>query len=233
MVLGFKNALEKSYELFISPLAGPPARLPHIVLVIALLAVMLLGIRFFWVPRNLHAIAYEDPRRKGNRPRRLTMYHFPITLVHAVLFFCVCQAWVEIVTSDAHTTSPTAHHLAVIFIKLFAALLLLNGLWLLATFPLDRAKPETRWGVSNVVFAMIAFVGVACATPLFHKATDTLLLSAALLFLVNGAFDLLLAGKAYMVFPVASPSIRPPAQRVARSFRVPASEAQPPPPQQD
>ena len=216
IVLGFKNALEKSYELVISPFEGPPARLPHAVLVIALLAIMLLGSRFFWVPRNLHAFAYESPRRTGSRPRRLTMYHFPITLAHAVLFFCVCQAWVEIVKSEAHTTSPMAHDLVIRFIELFAALLLLNGVWLLATFRLDRKKPETRWGISNVVFALLIFLGVAIATSLFHKATDTLLLTAALLFLLNGVLDVLMAGKAYMVFPTApqppSPPPSPPCQ---------------------
>jgi len=201
MVLGFKNALEKSYELFLAPFAGPPARLPHEVLLIALLAIMLLGSRFFWVPRNLHALAYGEPRCTANRSRRLTMFHFPITLIHAVLFYCICQAWVEIVTSRAVTTSPAAHHLAIRFVELFASLLLLNGIWLLATFPFDRAKPETRWGLSNVVFAAVALVGVALANELFHKSTDTLIITASVLFLANGVLDVIMAGKAYMVFP--------------------------------
>jgi hypothetical protein len=202
MVLGFKNALEKSYELFIAPFGGPPAGLPHAVLLLALLAIMLLGSRFFWVPRNLHALAYDTPRRTENRPRRLTIFHFPMTLIHAVLFYCICQAWVEMVKSDAGAGSATAHHLAIRFVELFAALLLLNGVWLLATFQFNLAKPETRWGLSNVIFSAIVLIGVAVATPTFHKSSAALLITASILFLANGMLDVIAAGKAYMVFPI-------------------------------
>ncbi len=209
MVLGFKKALERSYELFISPLGGgPSAALPHYALLIALLAVMLLGSRFFWVPRNLHAFAYETPWRPKSRPRRLTMYHFPITLIHAVLFYCVCQAWVELVESGAHAASGTAHHLVVTFIRLFAGLLLLNGLWLLATFRFGLAKPETRWGIANLVFAAVAFGGAACSSSLFHNSNGILLLAAGILFIVNGLVDVALSPEAYTVYP-APPSTGP------------------------
>jgi hypothetical protein len=201
MVLGFKNALEKSYGLFLSPLQGPPGRLPHWVLLIALVAIMLLGLRFFWVTRNLYAFVIHSPSPLERRVRWMTLVHFPITLIHALLFYCVCQAYADIVSSGATEASAAAVDLTGRFVFLFASLLLLNGLWLLITFRPSTCDAEGKWGWSNVVFAALAFLDALLVLEVFNKPPAVLAVSACALFLINSVIDLVAAADAYILFP--------------------------------
>jgi hypothetical protein len=199
MVLGFKNALEKSYALFLSPLEGPPGRLKHWVLLVALAAIMLLGLRFFFVTRNLYAFMIHSTSPLKRRVRWMTLVHFPITLLHALLFYSVCQAYADLVSSKG--TEASAVDLTGRFVFLFAALLLLNGLWLLLTFGSSGSKAEGKWGWSNVLFAGLALLDALLVLEVFHEPAAVLAVSACGLFLINGIIDLVVAADAYILFP--------------------------------
>jgi hypothetical protein len=209
MVLGFKNALEKSYQLFLSPLEGPQGRLPHPVLLVALAAIMLLGLRFFWVTRNLYAYVLK-PMKGGAKPTKanikrrmsvMTTVHFPITLLHALLFFAICEAYVDLVKSEPTLTSALAVTLTGRFVFLFAGLLLLNGVWLVCTFGLDLNTGEGRWALSNIGFALLAGLDALLVLEVFHGSVNVLALSTCGLFLVNGMLDLVVASSSYIEFP--------------------------------
>lgn len=201
MVLGFKNALEKSYSLFISPFEEPPGKLPHLVLLLALVAIMLLGLRFFWVTRNLYEFVLTPSSDIRRRMRATTLVHFPITLVHALLFFAVCQAYAEIVTRNATVSSGLAVDLVARFVFIFAGLLLLNGAWLLATFKPAKGKPESIWGYSNVLFAALAAADVWLVLDVIRAPLIALAISACAVFIVNSLIDLWRAGEWYIQFP--------------------------------
>jgi hypothetical protein len=222
MVLGFKNALEKSYSVFISPFEAPPGKLPHLVLLLALIAVMLLGLRFFWVVRNLYEFVLTPTSNIRRRLRATAILHFPITLVHALLFFAICQAYAEIVTTNATVTSALAVDLVARFVFLFAGLLFLNGAWLLATFRPDWSQPEGIWGYSNVLFAALGALNVWVVLDLIRASPTALAISACALFIVNSVIDLWFAGDSYIQFPQGA---RP------ATCRWPGAPAPPDPPQ--
>jgi hypothetical protein len=204
MVLGFKNALERSYGVFVSPLEGPQGGLPHPVLILALAAIMLLGLRFFWVPRNLYAYVLKplsDSSKLQARMRIMTAVHFPIVLVHALLFFAVCEAYVDLVKSNASLASGLVVTLTGRFVFLFAGLLLVNGVWLLATFGVKLGTAEGRWALSNVVFGLLALLDALLVLEVFEASVGVLAISVSILFLLNGAIDLIFASKWYIEFP--------------------------------
>jgi hypothetical protein len=209
MVLGFKNALEHSYRLFLSPLDAPRGALSHGALLGALAAIMLLGLRFFWVIRNLYAYVLK-PMKDGSKPTKanvqrrmsvMTAVHFPITLLHALLFFSICEAYVDLVTSKPKLAPGLAATLSGRFVFLFAGLLLLNGIWLVCTFGLDRNRAEGRWALSNIGFALLAGIDALLVLEVFRGSPDVLVVSACILFLVNGGLDLRMASSSYIEFP--------------------------------
>lgn len=201
MVLGFKNALEKSYVLFISPFEQPVGKLPHYALLLALIAIMLLGLRFFWLTRNLYAFVLTPTDNMKRRMRATTLIHFPITLLHALLFFAICQAFAEPVTSNPTASSAVAVDLVTRFIFLFASLLFINSVWLLATFKPARDKPEGIWGYSNLTFSVLAAADVWFILDVLEASLIVLALSACILFVANSVIDLWRAAESYIEFP--------------------------------
>ena len=200
IVLGFKNALEVSYDLFLSPLSAPSGALPHWVVLSTLGSIMLLGLRFFWVPRNLYAYVLASPLTLKKRLQRMTVLHVPITLIHALLFFCVCEAYADLASSNVSSASTLAEDLTTRVVAFYAALLLLNSGWLLSIGSRGSSKAEGIWGWNNLVcgsaVVIILLLFKASALP-----TITFTLLAVAVFVINGVLDLWLASEYYILFP--------------------------------
>lgn len=204
MVLGLKIAIETSYSLFLSPTESPPSSFPHYIVLFALATIMLLGLRFFWVPRNLYAYLLVSDLPLSSRLRRMTVIHFPITLVHALLFYCVCHAYADIAVSNAALNSSLADALASRFVLFYAGLLLFNGAWLLSVAPSGKSQAESIWGRNNLVAAGLIAV-IFAAFKLFAIPTVAFIALAGAVFVLNSAIDLWKASEYYVLFPDAEP----------------------------
>ncbi len=155
MVLGFTSALGPAYRLVFPPAASARLTGHSAVILVALVAIILLGLRFFWVPRNLYSYLLQEPRHKHDvttRLRRTTFLHVPITMAHALLFYVLCQAFSDLAVSRATFGSHLLVGLSLRFVFLYALLLALNAVWLLrmttwpvkALFRLASAHIVTR-----------------------------------------------------------------------------------------
>ena len=155
MVLGLQGAIETAYGVLVAP-DPPPSAMPRVVDAFTVVMIMFLGLRFFWVPRNLYAYLLLSGHSLEKRLRRMTVLHFPIVLIHALLFYCVCQAYVDIASSTAPLDSGLARELATRFALFYAGLLAVNGAWLLLGFGhRDASTAEGIWGRNNLVSAAL------------------------------------------------------------------------------
>jgi hypothetical protein len=197
MTLGLKISFEALYPVIFRPQSSGPGALSPYLVGFAFLTIMLLAMRFFWVLRNLYAYALHSLKTKSEKDvfRPLMLYHFPIALLHAVLFFFICEAFVEMTLRAQSANSPVVH-----FVAIYAALLLLNALWLFAITPSDRPGPaRTVWARSNLAHAALAFA-VLAAFGLCDFSVVALLIAACAIFTFNSVIDLHQAAEYYILF---------------------------------
>jgi hypothetical protein len=207
IILGFRNALEAAYPAIVHPLRHGASALGHPVLLLALTTLMLLGLRFFWVTRSLYALVIDTPvENSETRIKNVVRLHFPVTLLHAIFFFVLCDIFKSL---TAVAVGGDAKPLVDQFILFTVILLALNGAWLLATFlpahltkPMEREKTSSAvtWGVSNVVFAVGAVAWLYLSGSVTSSMTEVLI-GASVIFLVNSAYDLGKTSGSYIQFP--------------------------------
>jgi hypothetical protein len=204
MVLGFTDALERSYEIFVRPTRISKVMhpgLPHGLLIFALVVVMLLGLRFFWVPRNLYSYALATKMENlADRMKVMTLVNFPITLIHALFFFAICQSWVDLASSRSALTSNAIASLASRFVALYAGLLVLNAVWIFSLFRHAHWPAAERvWPVVNILCALVAFA-LFGIFELNWLTTVGFMYAACGVFLLNCLFDLFKAAPYYILF---------------------------------
>lgn len=200
MVLGVKNAVEASYVLFFARHAPTAGTLSPFVVGVPFLAVSLLALRFFWVPRNLtsYLLNFQDSLEHDTLFGRLTMIHFPLALLHALVFYYVCGAFVDLAGLRAGLDSQAAANRGSYFVALYAALLFLNALWLLRITPRSAPKPGRFWAYNNLIFA--ALVTMLLATfRIVAFANVAFLEVASGLFILNSLIDLRKAARYYIL----------------------------------
>jgi hypothetical protein len=191
MTLGLREIVDDTYELLFHHRSAEGSS-PTAILVLAAFAVTLLGVRFFWVPRNLYSYLLCD---HGIHPdkvaRNVVFFHFPIALFHAILFFFVCKSWSDV------ASQRMSLELALQFSGMFGALLLVNALWLWRITPKaetaasEERRPAIIWRMNNLVCAL---------------ATGALMAICHLgpLFLLNSAIDFFMAAPGYLRLTGAS-----------------------------
>lgn len=171
MVLGFTSALGPAYRLVFPPTR--PAHLSghNLVVLVCLLAIVLVGLRFFWVPRNLYSYLLQSTHRDSDALlRRATRFHVPVILAHALVFYVLCQAFADLATGFRFT-SHLAFGLCSRFVFLYALLLILNAAWLLRMTPIPLANILPRRGAGSLeaqaheAIAQTAEVEVPVADP--------------------------------------------------------------------
>lgn len=212
MVLGLQGAIETAYGLLVAP-DPPPSAMPRVLTLFAVVTIMLLGLRFFWVPRNLYAYLLVSEQPLEKRLRRMTLLHFPLVLIHALLFYCLCQAYADIASSTASLESGLARELATRFVLFYTGLLAINGAWLLLGFGRrDSSTAEWIWGWNNLVFAALALTAWIAFEVLPIPTTTVIALTGAL-FAANGVIDLWRASAHYILFPKRLSALQPPSRR--------------------
>ncbi len=198
MTLGLKVAVEALYPAIFARGTSGVGTLSPVLIGIAFITILMLAMRFFWVTRNLYAYALHHIRAKKAAKkifRPLMLYHFPVALLHSILFFGICEAFAEMTESTQPMHAPVIH-----FIGICITLLLLNAIWLSFITPRDDSGPGRRvWARNNGLFAvMVGLVLVAFFVLDFSSVA--LLLAACGLFVANSIIDLHQAASSYILF---------------------------------
>lgn len=198
MSFGLKVVAEAFYPvLFASSAPGVEPLSPWLI-GIAFITVLLLTIRFFFVTRNLYAYVNHHLNRKATPKdtfRPLMLYHFPIAVCHSILFFGVCEAFIELTKSAASAHAPIIH-----FVGIYVTLLLLNSIWLYCIVPRDSTGPGRRvWAKNNCIFSIGAGLALVAFFAL-NLSVTALLVIGCVLFLANSVIDLREAAEGYILF---------------------------------
>lgn len=199
MVLGLEKLVEASYGLLFSPSPAGPELLQKLALSLVLVAIVLLAIRFFWVPRNLNSYILNFFDALGERVFvRMTTIHFPIALGHALLFYFVCQVFVDMATAFTLEGPAGISAYAPRFVLLYTALLLLNAFWLFAITP-RGAWPGNIWAYNNFIHAGLALAALGAMESLAAPRPLLVVLASAI-FISNSVVDLWRASKFYILY---------------------------------
>ncbi len=205
MALGVKQAVSGGYTRVFSDPTGPTAK--PAVLIIVGVALFLLTVRFFWVPRSLSAYAVVTKTDQlTSRFTRLMGFHFPIVMVHAMLFYTICQIFDDLATYrlELPAQAPAVHaatahvwHLETRLVVIYGALLALNAIWLMSSTDRRDPMPGWFWALNNSLFFVLAVV----AWFALHDASEALRVGiVAALFATNGVIDLVFTSEYYVLF---------------------------------
>src|SRR5262249_44243859 len=132
------------------------------------LVVLCLAIRFSWVPRNLYEyvrrhLSGGTDRETTRASRLLMLCHFPIALVHTLLFFGICKAFAEMTEHSNSSHAPVLH-----FVWISIGLLVLNAVWLTFLTPRNVEASDHRfWAKNNLTCA-----GLVVALLAAHSVFD-------------------------------------------------------------
>lgn len=178
--------------------------LPFLVIGLLLLAIILLGIRFFWVPRNLRQLTVvvskcsgliAGPATPGPEASIRNIFfpvHILVILVHAALFYHACVELKRLIYLYAAQDFLSLRDLNAVVVTI-AVLLLVNAAWLIfVERQIDAAydstgrpappgaRPGSIWWKNNLLAAIAALT--------FHTAFVTCGAAASQCLSANGAF---------------------------------------------
>jgi hypothetical protein len=179
MGLGLREAFLASYEIYLklSSLGWDT-----IILVgLLFLNIVLLSVRFFWVPRNLRHLYFlaEASEVRSKSPTVLsaaeTSVHIIIILVHSLLYFFLCRQFAYFAfVSIAYDSNSQVALLSYVFLHI--SLLIFNAFWLMCVnkreayirersndSPSDQKfESESRlWYRNNLFFSLLAVAPLA------------------------------------------------------------------------
>lgn len=200
MVLGLKVAAESFYPALFSRGQLRSDALSPVLVSLTFVLILLLAIRFSWVPRILYEYVhrYIDSQKVLDRKktfRPLMLYHFPIALVHTLLFFAICEAFAEMTTSTSNSHAPIIH-----FVWISIVLLVVNAAWLRWVTPSESTGPGRKvWARNNIICAGLAGA-VLLGFYLAGFSVVVLLIGALAIFFANSVLDLVMAAENYILF---------------------------------
>jgi hypothetical protein len=171
--------------------AFPPC--PIGVLILLFAAIGLLGIRFFWAAGNIRRfLLHRVILLTVPNTRVMLFFHFPMLILHAVLFFFLCRFYQSVSTSlDPSYISG--------LLTVFIILLAMNVVWLIFLRQGRNDKgPEVAWILNNLAFAGLAALGM-CLFCRYAPSPSLELSIVAGLLLTNSALDFFLTGGNYFL----------------------------------
>ena len=193
LVLGFRLLADSFYVFMIGGALDKPKT--DIVVPVSALGLVLtfLGLRFFWAVGNLRRYILrrgDDPAVKVRRV--VTTVHFPLLIIHAFLFYCLCRLHGEL--SDPKLFDDKSR----LFVYWYAGFLLFNSAWL---FTLIRSQkdnePEKTWIFNNASSATAA-LAIFFVLEWFNSPLTTSLPLVSLVFLYNSFVDLWRTAETYI-----------------------------------
>jgi hypothetical protein len=141
MTLGLTQVFTASQAFLTRVLSGTaPLSDEKTILVLLLFAnVAMLGLRFFWVPRNLQslviaaarvrAIAPMVARERGDLSNLSISFHLITIFLHGTLFYLICAEF-EFIAFAISSNLPLGAHVFIGYIVMHISLLLLNAAWI-------------------------------------------------------------------------------------------------------
>ena len=184
IALGLRDVFAAFYTIFQQ---APPDRSDNFLIALALFVnIILLSVRFFWVPRNFRRLYFETTFSEGFSGSKLrtweSSFNIFVILLHGLLHFLLCKQF-EYFVFIATTYDLLATASFATYVYLHASLLIVNALWIIYTTwreddlrkadapEMLQAKPASRvWIRSNLLFALIALgplvIFASCSSPL-------------------------------------------------------------------
>lgn len=215
IALGLRDVFAAFYNIYQQ--ASVSSRGGFLVALLLFINIILLSVRFFWVPRNFRRLYFEAAfttsfAASGLKPWEVSL-NILVIMLHGALHFLLCKQFEYFVFISMSYKSLSSPSFAT-YVFLHVGLLTLNGLWILYTTRREdnlrlpgspemfKAKPASRlWYRSNLAFALIAVAPLVvfspCSSPMAQclKAAypDPQMLSLLPMSAVGGAsvFDLL------------------------------------------
>ena len=140
MALGLTQVFLGSQSYLTRLLSGTAAVGDEKTILITLLFfnITLLGLRFFWVPRNLQGLVVEaarfdaiepDIRKKGDLSNKSIAFHLVMIFLHGTLFYLICAEF-EYVTFAVSSNLPLSSSVFSGYIMMHCALFLMNASWI-------------------------------------------------------------------------------------------------------
>jgi hypothetical protein len=177
MALGLTQVFIGSQSFLTRVLSGTaPLTDEKTLLVLMLFAnVALLGLRFFWAPRNLQslvimaartdAIAPNADRARGDLSNRAIAFHLLIIFAHGTLFYLICAEF-EFIAFSISSSLPLNSSVFVGYIIMHASLLLMNAAWIALSIANAHDKPSAGnvWWRNNLTASLFALAPFAIAS---------------------------------------------------------------------
>ncbi len=146
--------------------------LQNIVVALLIINIVLLGLRFFWAPRNLRWVIYCEARKTpaltaNLLPHGQVAVHLIIIMLHGALFFFICSEFSFIAFSMSAVSTAKDIPLAG-YVVLHCLLLVLNAFWLLGinvAYHSSTTSVGEFWWKNNVIFALLALAPYATLKP--------------------------------------------------------------------
>jgi hypothetical protein len=140
MALGLTSVFTGSQEYVTKIFSGTAALADEKTILVGLMLanVIMLGLRFFWVPRNLQGLVIAAARILASAPKRdralylpdyIIAYHLVLILMHGALFYLLCGEF-EFVVFSVSFNRPMSSADFVSYIIMHVLLLLLNAVWI-------------------------------------------------------------------------------------------------------
>lgn len=160
MALGLTDVFIGSKTFLNDVILGDGATIDGRALVIGLMLVniLLLGLRFFWVPRNLVELVHvaakgEAALHPDGGGRKIDLSSFSVALhlimifVHGALFFMICDEF-EYIAFLASSSIPVSGSMFTGFLTMQACLLLINAGWI-SLIKRQEARIERKAGIAD------------------------------------------------------------------------------------
>jgi hypothetical protein len=189
MTLGLTQVFTASQAFLTRVLSGTaPLSDEKTILVLLLFAnIAFLGLRFFWVPRNLQSLVISaarvqaiDPkaaRERGDLSNLSIAFHLVTIFLHGTLFYLICAEF-EFITFAISSNLPLAAYVFVGYVIMHISLLLLNAAWiglirqqeirletrLLGDAAGERPSAGNVWWRNNLVASLCALAPYALSS---------------------------------------------------------------------
>jgi len=177
MALGMREVFIGSHSFFTTILLRDSEINTHekLVFLMLFLNAVLLGVRFFWVPRNLRRIVYVYIRNNYSDPEVKSLTdsfvsaNWVIIILHGFLYFLLCSEFEHIVFNMTSTKVLDPSNYEVYF-YLHIVILLINAFWIAflvrhevrvrnidpATLPAGLMPGGVTWFRNNLLIAVMA-----------------------------------------------------------------------------
>jgi len=198
VALGLTQVFTGSQTFLTRILSGtaPLAAEKTVLVLLLFINVAMLGLRFFWVPRNLQGLvttaarAFSIAPERGSQPGdlldRVIAVHLLIIFLHGALFYLICAEF-EFIVFAISSNLPLSSGVFVGYISMHALLLLMNAAWIarvrqqeigfedkirMRTGAPERPSAGSVWWRNNLVSGLIALAPFSIASTCTSAASQ-------------------------------------------------------------